>query len=201
MSATVRPGRQRSQAADTAIVNATLELLREVGYGALTMSAVIDRAGVSSATLYRRWPTKQALVAAAFQSVSAGPPPADAGSLRGDLDALARHIARSLTRRDDVWVVLWAEINHDDELRSVNRAFVETRIAHLTDVLARAVDRGELDRRPAPEVVLSLLAGPIQHRVITLGEKPTAAFLGAVVDSVAAWLTTPSAGEASTTSP
>ena len=64
-STPVRPGRQRSQAADEAILSATLDLLSERGYGGFTVSAVIDRSGVSSATLYRRWPTKQQLVAAA----------------------------------------------------------------------------------------------------------------------------------------
>ncbi|MBU3702145.1 MAG: helix-turn-helix transcriptional regulator, partial [Acidimicrobiia bacterium] len=67
----VRPGRQRSEAADHAILSATLDLLSETGYGALTVAAVIARSGVSSATLYRRWPTKQDLVAAALASLHA----------------------------------------------------------------------------------------------------------------------------------
>lgn len=200
MTAVVRPGRQRSQAADTAIVEATLDLLREVGYGALTMSAVIERAGVSSATLYRRWPTKAALVVAALQRVSAGPPPADTGSLWGDLEAFAKHLARGLARRDDLWVVLWTEIHHNQELQAMNRAFVEPRLAQLTATLERAVARGELASAPSAELVLSLLAGPIQHRVLTMGERVSPSFLRAVVDSVAAWVTTTFSGVGSTTS-
>src|SRR5690606_19453403 len=53
-----RAGRQRDPAADEAILAATLELLAEGGYGTLTVAAVIERAGVSSATLYRRFATK-----------------------------------------------------------------------------------------------------------------------------------------------
>jgi AcrR family transcriptional regulator len=41
-----RPGRQRSEAADSAILSATLDLLAERGYGGLTMAAVISRSGV-----------------------------------------------------------------------------------------------------------------------------------------------------------
>ena len=64
---TVRSGRPRSQAADDAILRAALDLLREHGYGGLTMASIIERAGVSSATLYRRWATKQDLVLAALE--------------------------------------------------------------------------------------------------------------------------------------
>ena len=53
-------------------------MLREGGYGALTVDAVAERAGVAKTTLYRRWPSKSTLVAAALA-------PADA-----DDDALLR---------------------------------------------------------------------------------------------------------------
>lgn len=192
-------GRQRSAAADEAIVGATVALLGEVGYGALTMSAVIERAGVSSATLYRRWPTKQALVASALQCTGAGPMPAPADTCEADLEVLARHIARAVTRRDDLWLRLWAEVGYDDELRDMNRALVEPRLAHVRGIVDRAVQRGELPAAPPADVVLSLVTGPILHRALTLGEKVTPAFLRAVVASVAAW-TTSFAGEVSTTS-
>jgi hypothetical protein len=55
-------------------------------------------------------------------------------------------------------------------------------------MLDRAVARGELEARPAHDVVLSLLTGPIYHRAFTLGEKVTPAFLRAVVQSVLAGL-------------
>ncbi|HEY6531784.1 MAG TPA: helix-turn-helix domain-containing protein, partial [Acidimicrobiales bacterium] len=92
-----RPGRQRSQAADQAILAATLEELAVAGYGGLTMAAVIARSGVSSATLYRRWPTKQQLVAAALASLHQEVVDIDTGSLEGDLLALARALADAMS--------------------------------------------------------------------------------------------------------
>ena len=62
----------RGEAADAAILDATIEVLGEQGYGGLTVSAVIERAGVSSATLYRRWPTKLELVMAAIEYTPSG---------------------------------------------------------------------------------------------------------------------------------
>ena len=73
-------GRPRREGADEEILAVTLEMLREIGYGALTVDAVAERAGVAKTTLYRRWPSKSALVAAAI-----APFPNDA-----DNDALLR---------------------------------------------------------------------------------------------------------------
>lgn len=178
-------GRGRSQAADDAITAAAVEELREHGYRGLTMSGVIERAGVSSATLYRRFPTKQALVQATLQSVAASPEARDTGSLEGDIEDLAKRIARAIAARDDLFAVLSVEVQFDDELRAVNRAaFVEPRLAQVGELLDRAVERGELAERPPADVVLSLVTGPLTHRAFSLGEKLTPAFLKQVVRSV-----------------
>lgn len=182
-------GRHRDPACDDSILAATLELLQQQGYRGLTMSSVIERSGVSSATLYRRWPTKQALVVAAMQTIVADPAPQDTGSLAGDLDALVRRVARAIAARHDLFAVLANEVRHDEELRALNRAaFVEPRLEQVRRLLDRAVERSELARRPAPDVVLSLLTGPLYHRAFTLDEKLTPAFLRAVVQSTLASL-------------
>ena len=98
-----RRGRQRSEVADQAILSATLDLLAANGYGGLTMAAVITRAAVSSATLYRRWPTKQHLVAAALASLVSEVIDIDTGTLEGDLAALIDSIADThAVQRDEL---------------------------------------------------------------------------------------------------
>ena len=59
-------GRPRSEEAHQAILDATLELLVEVGFSALTVEGVASRAGVGKATIYRRWASKLPLVVEAF---------------------------------------------------------------------------------------------------------------------------------------
>jgi AcrR family transcriptional regulator len=59
-------GRPRREGADDEILAVTREMLREGGYRALTLDTVAVHAGVAKTTLYRRWPSKSALVAAAF---------------------------------------------------------------------------------------------------------------------------------------
>src|SRR5436190_319637 len=88
-------GRVRRGAARTeALLDATLELLPEVGYERLTIDAVAARAGASKATIYRRFDGKRELVVAALRRLDASQPDmlADAGSLRGDLVELLRLI-------------------------------------------------------------------------------------------------------------
>lgn len=65
-----RRGRPRRQGADEDILTVTLAMLREGGYGSVTVDAVAERARVAKTTLYRRWPSKSALVAAALAPVA-----------------------------------------------------------------------------------------------------------------------------------
>jgi len=125
-----RPGRQRSEAVDQAILAATLDALAEDGYGGLTMASVIARSGVSSATLYRRWPTKQQLVAAALASLHPAIVDVDTGSLEGDITAFVRSVALSMAPqrdalRQDVAVALSA---NPDFRAAVNEKFVVPRV-------------------------------------------------------------------------
>jgi hypothetical protein len=103
------------------------------------------------------------LVAAAVQTLAAGPVPIDTGSLAGDLKAFLTQVARSYRARNELLQLLKAE--QDAELTEVMRAtFVAPRTAQLAAILEAAVERGELSSPPAAEVVLSLAVGPMYHR-------------------------------------
>ena len=69
-------GRPRREGADDEILAVALAMLREQGYGALTVDAVAERAGVAKTTVYRRWPSKGALVAAAIEPLAVSDDPA-----------------------------------------------------------------------------------------------------------------------------
>ena len=91
-------GRPRSEEAHRAIVEATLTLLDEGGYTALTIEAVAERAGVGKTTIYRRWPSKLELVVEAVGELRPPGPPDDTGSLAGDFAAFARGQGRRRRR-------------------------------------------------------------------------------------------------------
>jgi AcrR family transcriptional regulator len=85
-AATTSAGRPRNPAKDVAVLQATRELLVEVGYQGATVVAIARRAGVGAPTIYRRWPTKESLVEdAAFGHPQPAPVPAPTGDLHADL--------------------------------------------------------------------------------------------------------------------
>jgi AcrR family transcriptional regulator len=187
-----RPGRQRSQAADDSILAATLDVLAADGYGGLTMSAVIVAAGVSSATLYRRWPTKQQLVAAALASLHSAVVDIDTGSLEGDIAEFLRSSADTMSiRRVDLAEDVAVELRRNPDFRAaVNEKFVVPRLVVLGHILDRACNRGELGPGLSAEVAMSFINGPLHHRVFVMGGEPTPAFLRSVVAAALASLHT-----------
>lgn len=81
-------GRPRREGADESILLGARALLAEVGYASLTVDAVAERVGVAKTTVYRRWPTKRELIAAALTATVSSPP--DLSSLYAEVAALVR---------------------------------------------------------------------------------------------------------------
>jgi AcrR family transcriptional regulator len=163
-------GRPRSQKAHNAILEAAAELLLNRGLTAVSMDAVAARAGVSKATIYRWWPTKQILALDALYHEWAGVPAArDTGSLRGDLLSLLRPWARLARRRPygRAIAALITEAQADPVFADQYRArFVEPRRDQARTIFRRAIERGEIPANTKIEVALDLLYGPIYHRLL-----------------------------------
>jgi AcrR family transcriptional regulator len=176
-----RPGRQRSEAAGETILATTLDCLREYGYAGLTMAGVIERAGVSSATLYRRWATKPELVAAAVEFLAPEPTELDTGSLAGDVTAMLRHIVKAYAARNAFGESMLGDAMVDDELIArINEKIVTPRVRLLGRILDRAVARGELIDPPSAETAHALLVGPLYYRLKASRQVITPAFLAQV---------------------
>jgi AcrR family transcriptional regulator len=88
------PGRPRSVESHQAILQATLELLAEVGFDGMSIDAIAARAGVGKTTIYRRYASKEELVADAIESVREEIVIPDTGNLQGDIDALIQNAAQ-----------------------------------------------------------------------------------------------------------
>jgi AcrR family transcriptional regulator len=170
VAATPRRGRPRSEAARLAILNAAAELLLEHGLAAVSMDQVAAHAGVSKATIYRWWPTKESLALDALYHEWEGVPPAtDTGSLRGDLLAQLRPWARLANRRPYARIVtaLLAQAHSDpDFAREYRERFLQPRREPARAALRRAIERGEIPADTNVEIALDLLYGPIYHRLL-----------------------------------
>ena len=156
------------------------------------MLAVIERSGVSSASLYRRWRTKQALVVAALESLTVDVFDCDTGTLRGDLAAFAVRTAKVLAEHGPLLARLTSELNGNaDVFNALRERLLAPRLDELAAVLQRAQARGELPHRPPPaEDVLSMLTGSLHHRALVLGRPLGKAFVRAAIDQTAAYLST-----------
>ena len=169
-SAAPRRGRPRSEAAHKAILEAAAELLLARGLGAVSMDAVAERAGVSKATIYRWWPTKETLALDALYHEWASVPAArDTGSLRGDLLSLLRPWARLAGSRPYGRVIsaLLTEAQTDPAFAAEYRErFVEPRRDQAREIFRRAIKRGEIPAGTKTEVALDLLYGPLYHRLL-----------------------------------
>src|SRR5436309_10580162 len=120
-AATATRGRPRSAEADAAIRQATVDLLVSEGYANLAMSGVAAEAGVSTATLYRRWHSKLDLVVDVLQALAEDWPIPDAGSLAGDCRALLRAMVRALPSTGGIMAGLLGEFSRNEELAQALR--------------------------------------------------------------------------------
>jgi AcrR family transcriptional regulator len=183
-------GRPRSETARQAILEVAMELLLDQGLSAMSMDDVARGAGVSKATIYRWWPSKErlALDALAAEWASAGSTKdRDTDTLRGDLLGLFRPWIRQLNRRPYARVVagLVAAAQTDAEFADLYRQhFVRPRRNAARELLVRARDRGEIAADTDLEVALDLLYGPIYHRLLHGHAPLTERFAQQVIDAV-----------------
>lgn len=157
------------------------------------MDAVAGRAGVSKATIYRWWPSKETLALdALYQEWEVPASLPDTGSLRGDLLALLRPWIRRLRARPygRLIAALVAEAHADVDFGEEYRArFVQMRREPARELITRAIERGELPRTTKVDLALDLVYGPVYHRLLHGHATITERFVEDVVSTVLAGLT------------
>jgi len=177
-------GRPRDPSADEAIIAATLELIAELGFEGLRVSDVADRARVSKATMYRRWPTKHDLVLAALDTT---PPLAgvDTGSLRGDLKAIFSDFMEVVAGSPVITLLtaLAAERVRRPKFAQTLDPFIEERNRPVLEAVQRAMDRGELATDMEARLIHEWIGGPIILRLF-FGGPTDPASVEALIEAV-----------------
>jgi AcrR family transcriptional regulator len=166
-----RRGRPRSEQARKAVLEAAAELLLTDGLAAVSMDAVAARAGVSKATIYRWWRSKELLALDALYDEwdTQGNAGRDTGSLRGDVLSVLRPWVRRARERPFGHVVggLVVEVHSNDDFAEQYRErFVEPRRAPIRAAFARAIERGEIPEDTDVEAAVDLLYGALYHRML-----------------------------------
>jgi AcrR family transcriptional regulator len=162
-------GRPLDEDASRRILNAAVELLDEQGFHQATCEAIAQRAGVSKATIYRRWPDKASLLIEAFrESVAPQIPFSDTNSLRDDLQQQLRDFTRMLMGQPGrVFRSFVAAAQNDPQVADAFRAYwIKPRRAQAKKVLIRKQEKGQLRTDLDLDAVLDTLYGPIYFRLL-----------------------------------
>jgi len=160
-------GRPRREGADAQILETTLAVLEEKGYTDLTVDEVAERTKVAKTTIYRRWASKGALVAAAVATRVTPFEPPDTGTLEGDLLAVATR-AYNILNGDlgRIFAGLIGDSQLDPDLREIMLTSTRQRRQLYEAVVARGLDRGELARDVDVELLVDMLVGAMWNRML-----------------------------------
>lgn len=178
----------RSARVVTDVLSAALTQFSERGYAGLSIEDVAVLAGVNKTTVYRRWPTKAALIEAALFSLrDADPPPPDTGSLAEDLTLVLGHwAAEAATPRRRAISVGFLLGGPDPDLQRMIRRFREERPALPRALFERAMKRGELPRGADVTLISTALLSPLHSRIYWKREDVTEQFIRELVELVLA---------------
>ncbi|MFD5628629.1 MULTISPECIES: TetR/AcrR family transcriptional regulator [unclassified Streptomyces] len=185
-AATVRRSRITPER-EAELYTAVLDLLREVGYDALTMDAVAARTKSSKATLYRQWGGKAELVARAMGHQKRGHADIDTGSLRGDFHAMVTHSDDCEMEQNSALMrgLAMAIHGNPDLLLAFRELIIEPEMADMRRMLQRAVDRGEIrPDNPAMDYIVHMMIGGFAARTMIDELPPTQAYLTSYIDAV-----------------
>jgi AcrR family transcriptional regulator len=185
-SAQISNGRQSRT--ETAILDATRELLAESGVHGLTMEGVAARAGVAKTTIYRRWHSKDELALAVLidmvENVVATP---DLRDTRKELISFVNAAVKILgsTLMGRVMQGLVSDLATDPELaQSFRERVVSMRIAEVKRLVERGIERGDLRPDTDIELIHELLFGPVYYRLLLSGAPLDKKLAERIVDSV-----------------
>lgn len=173
-------------ARESELLAVTLQLLQEHGYDRLTVDAVAATARASKATVYRRWPSKSALVLAALlEGIRQVAVPPDTGTLRGDLLRVGELVSHEARLHAGTIRAVLVEVSRNPALNDVmQRQFIEQRKALIQHILRQAVDRGEIDAAAINDELWDLLPGYLIFRSIIQNRPPNEQTVQTLVDDV-----------------
>ncbi|MBV9951998.1 MAG: TetR/AcrR family transcriptional regulator [Acidimicrobiia bacterium] len=169
VGATAARGRPRDVRLDASIAAATVELLEERGYAGLAVSAVAERAGTTTAAIYRRWPTKADLVQDVVFRPRGDDVVADTGDLKADLVTMVRWTAEKYSTAAGLAALGGLLGEPIEEGPSRRRAAATEAWKRAVARLQSALDAGELRPDADPEVLASMIIGPVLATAMARG--------------------------------
>ncbi len=162
-AATPAKGRPRSEAVSLSILEAALDLIAEHGNVTdVSVEAVAELSGVSKASIYRRWSSKEELLAAAMESIKAPLPTSmPRTSLRDDLVHLGHGMSRTFGPRDMKVVKCMMLVVKDPEYQRHHDRLVAHRRKFVRDTFTYWAERGELSPDLDFDLAVAMFISPL----------------------------------------
>ncbi|WP_414565490.1 MULTISPECIES: TetR/AcrR family transcriptional regulator [unclassified Anabaena] len=163
------PGRPRSTQSHQAMLEATLELLAEVGFEAMSIEAIAVRAKVGKTTIYRRYSSKEELVADAIESIRQEVVIADTGNLWSDIETLIENAAQITLNplgRQTVAMIISSASYSSQFAQIYWKKYLQPRKQAFAVVLERAKARNEIHKDLDPGLVFDAISGIMLYALI-----------------------------------
>lgn len=172
----------RTQRSRTTVLAAATDLLESTGVGGFSVDEVARRSGVAKTTIYRHWPTREALVLDACAGLDDRYDLPDTGTLHGDLRTFVADLVRMAEQAG--WAAVLPSIVDAAERNAAfadMHAQIQKGHASLVSQIAeRAIGRGELPAETDTALLASTVLGPVFYRRWFSREPFDAAFIDAV---------------------
>lgn len=180
MTGTQPAGRPRDPVVDQRIAEAAIGLFGEQGWAGFSVEAVARRAGVGKASIYLRWPTKQALLLEALRRHVQGVAEVEASDVRDELVQLGTQLMRHyLGEAGRAALRISVEADHIPGVAEHWATIRESRVLAARAIVRRAIDRGELSDATSVTLLLDTLCGAVMNHVQATPEAARAKLLPA----------------------
>ncbi len=162
------------------MLKASLELLAEVGFEAMSIEAIATRAGVGKSTIYRRYSNKDELIADAIESLREEVLIPDTGTLWSDMDALIENAAQiTLTPmgRQAVAMIVSSASSNPEFAQIYWDKYLQPRRQAFEIVIERAKERSEIPANLDSGLVFDTMSGIMLYALIFPSTESWAAYI------------------------
>ncbi|WP_409235694.1 TetR/AcrR family transcriptional regulator [Streptomyces sp. PA5.6] len=178
----------RGTARTEAIMRTTLELGQEIGYAKLSIEAIAARAGAGKHTIYRRWPSKGALLLDSLLSLHRSSLDfSDTGDIVADLRT-QMHAALDLLANPPfgpLYQALIGEAQSDPQVAAaLNERFITPQAELTVARLKTAREQGQLSPDFDLELAMAILSGPLYFQFLITQKPLTHAYADRIVDAL-----------------
>ena len=162
----LRRGRPRNPDVEDRVFDAVMALYSQVGWSGFTIDAIAKQSGIGKAAIYRRWSSRGALLAQAFEARWYVINNIDTGNIRTDLIALTSELFNHMTGQyGDATLHMSLDRKRFPEVRESTEPYTSGLVHASRAIVRRAVQRGELPKGTDPTLALDLIVGGVTNHV------------------------------------